>query len=151
MCIRDSRLRVAGSTSDIFTPAALREIYRLSGGVPRVINVICDRALLGAYTQDRHHVTGGIVRRASAEVLGRHVAPSWLPWAITATAFLTVAIGAVALYRFAPWGRVQHAAPVPTVSAQPVGPPAAPAADSGQTNTAAKTPTEVEPPVAALL
>src|SRR5688572_12403739 len=33
------RLRVAGSTSDIFTPAALREIYRLSGGVPRVINV----------------------------------------------------------------------------------------------------------------
>src|SRR5688572_21400036 len=50
------RLRVAGATTDIFTPHALTEIYRLSGGVPRVINVIADRALLGAYTQDRHRV-----------------------------------------------------------------------------------------------
>jgi len=40
---------------------------------------------------------------------------------------------------------------VPTVSAQPVGPPAAPAADAAQTNTAARTSAEVEPPVAALL
>src|SRR6202046_3556808 len=50
------RLRVAGATSDIFTPAALREVHRRSGGVPRLINVLCDRALLGAYTQDRHLV-----------------------------------------------------------------------------------------------
>ena len=97
------RLRVAGSTSDIFTAAALREIYRLSGGVPRVINVICDRALLGAYTQDRHHVSAAIVRRASAEVLGRHVPPPWLPWAMTAAATLVVLLGGLAIYRFAPW------------------------------------------------
>src|ERR1700735_1910407 len=50
------RLRVAGATSDIFTPGALREVHRRSGGVPRLINVLCDRALLGAYTQDRHLV-----------------------------------------------------------------------------------------------
>ena len=37
-------------------------MYRLSGGVPRVINVIADRALLGAYTQDRHRVAGSLVR-----------------------------------------------------------------------------------------
>src|SRR5215468_7346499 len=72
------RLRVAGSTSDIFTAAALREIYRLSGGVPRVINVICDRALLGAYTQDRHHVTAGLIRNSASEVFGKHVAPVWV-------------------------------------------------------------------------
>src|SRR5471030_1754162 len=50
------RLRIAGSTSEIFSGAALREVHRLSGGVPRVINIICDRALLGAYTEDHHHV-----------------------------------------------------------------------------------------------
>src|SRR5271154_2743160 len=51
------RLRVAGATNEIFSNAALREVHRLSGGVPRVINIICDRALLGAYTEDDHHVS----------------------------------------------------------------------------------------------
>ena len=51
------RLRVAGATTDIFAPSALGEVFRLSEGVPRVINVISDRALLGAYTLDRHRVT----------------------------------------------------------------------------------------------
>src|ERR1700758_3514718 len=46
------RLRVAGATSDIFAPAALEAVFRISEGVPRVINVICDRALLGAYSLD---------------------------------------------------------------------------------------------------
>src|ERR1700677_722871 len=50
------RLRVAGATVDIFTRGALREIYNVSRGIPRVINIICDRALLGAYTQDLHQV-----------------------------------------------------------------------------------------------
>jgi general secretion pathway protein A len=97
------RLRVAGATTDIYTPSALRETYRLSGGVPRVINVISDRALLGSYTQDRHRVTGSLVRRAASEVFGRVFAPSWLPWAggVAAAALLIVAI--VALVRYAPW------------------------------------------------
>src|SRR5215472_4548171 len=51
------RLRVAGATSEPFTPASLREVFRLSQGVPRLINIICDRALLGAYSLDRHQVT----------------------------------------------------------------------------------------------
>ena len=42
------RMRVAGATAEAFTPASLREVHRLSGGVPRIINVICDRSLLGA-------------------------------------------------------------------------------------------------------
>ena len=60
------RMRVAGATADIFTRGALREIYRVSRGIPRVINIICDRALLGAYTQDLHQVPGlaGAPRRA---------------------------------------------------------------------------------------
>lgn len=105
------RLRVAGATSDIFTPLALGEVYRLSGGVPRVINVICDRALLGAYTQDRHRVTPSLVRDAAAEVFGRRFAPRWLPWAATAATGVALALGVWALWQIAPWsGRSQDAA-----------------------------------------
>src|SRR5579864_7485380 len=80
------RLRVAGATSDIFTSFALSEVHRLAGGVPRVINVICDRALLGAYTQDRHRVTASMVRRSAQEVFGRRLLPWWLPWSAAAAA-----------------------------------------------------------------
>src|SRR5205807_2475598 len=41
------RLRVAGATADILSPHALNEVFRLSHGVPRVINIVCDRSLLG--------------------------------------------------------------------------------------------------------
>ena len=51
------RLRVAGATEEIFTPGALSELHRLSLGIPRVINVACDRALLGAYTQETKKIT----------------------------------------------------------------------------------------------
>src|SRR5205814_2322117 len=51
------RLRVAGATRDVFSGGGLREIRRLSGGVPRLVNIICDRALLGSFTEDRHVVS----------------------------------------------------------------------------------------------
>jgi general secretion pathway protein A len=74
------RLRVAGAAEEIFTPAALGEIHRLSTGIPRVINVTCDRALLGAYTQEARKVTPSLVRQAAAEVYGRRFVPAWLGW-----------------------------------------------------------------------
>ena len=64
------RLKVAGATATIFTSQACRELYRLSGGIPRIINVIADRALLGAFTQEEHEVTPRMVRRAAGEVYG---------------------------------------------------------------------------------
>jgi general secretion pathway protein A len=76
------RLRVAGAMQDIFTPAALVELHRLSQGVPRVINVACDRALLGAYTQETKKITAGLVRRAAGEVYGRRFLPNWLGWVV---------------------------------------------------------------------
>ncbi|MGB6604089.1 MAG: AAA family ATPase, partial [Steroidobacteraceae bacterium] len=92
------RLRVAGATSDIFAQRALNEVFRLSGGVPRVINVICDRALLGAYSLDRHRVTAGLVRHAASEVFGRRLAPHWLPWAVTAAIAAGLVAGTTALW-----------------------------------------------------
>lgn len=77
------RLRVAGGHADLIAADAMDEVYRLSGGVPRLINVICDRALLGAYVEDRRQVDVRIVRRAAAEVLpevGEGTAPKTLSW-----------------------------------------------------------------------
>ena len=97
------RLRVAGATADIFNRFALEEIYRLSAGVPRVINVICDRALLGGYSLDRHRITGPLVRNAASEVFGKRFTPPWLPWAGTAAVAAILALGSFALWQLHPW------------------------------------------------
>ncbi|MGH8201847.1 MAG: AAA family ATPase [Steroidobacteraceae bacterium] len=97
------RMRVAGATADVFNRFALEEIYRLSGGVPRVINVICDRALLGGYSLDRHRITGPLVRNAASEVFGKRFTPPWLPWAGTAAVAAMLAVGSFALWRLQPW------------------------------------------------
>ena len=89
------RLRIAGATSDIFTPSALHELYRVSGGVPRLLNIIADRALLGGFSSDRHLVGPDLVRRAAAEVYGRRVLPAWLPWAIALPSLALVAAAVV--------------------------------------------------------
>ena len=43
------RLEVSGTQRQLFPEALMGQLYRLSKGVPRIINVLCDRALLGAY------------------------------------------------------------------------------------------------------
>jgi len=45
-------------------------LFRLSGGIPRIINLICDRALLGAYAQSKARVDKKILCKAASEVLG---------------------------------------------------------------------------------
>ena len=97
------RLRVAGATTDIFSPAALHAVFRLSAGVPRVINVICDRALLGAYSLDRHRVTAPLVRSAAAEVFGRRFAPHWLPWVATAAVGAGLSAATLVVWNYQPW------------------------------------------------
>jgi general secretion pathway protein A len=122
------RLRVAGATREVFTSGALREIRRLSGGVPRLINIICDRALLGAFTEDRHLVKAGVVRRAAGEVLGRSFQPVWLPWAAgSAVAAIAAASAAVFLPGLLAREPAVVPAPTPVVAAPepaPTPPPA---------------------------
>ncbi len=88
------RLRVAGATREIFTPAALRELHRRSGGLPRLVNVIADRALLGAFAGDRHEVSSGLLRAAAAEVAGEAEGSRVWPWLATAATVLLVAVSA---------------------------------------------------------
>jgi general secretion pathway protein A len=89
------RLRVAGATREIFTPAALRELHRQGGGLPRLVNVIADRALLGAFARDRHEVSPALVRAAAAEVSGEAPVTAWsvLPWAAAVATLALCAAG----------------------------------------------------------
>ncbi|KAA6187019.1 AAA family ATPase [Thiohalocapsa marina] len=66
----DHRITIAGVERPLFSRAALRRVHRYSCGVPRLINLLCDRALLGAAVSRRMQVTPAIVTRAAREVLG---------------------------------------------------------------------------------
>lgn len=67
----EHRLAVAGNPdSGIFSRGALRTLHRRSGGIPRLINSLADRAMLGAYSRGRRRVSAGEVRRAANELPG---------------------------------------------------------------------------------
>ncbi|HEX2009550.1 MAG TPA: AAA family ATPase, partial [Roseateles sp.] len=71
------RLGVAGSVGAAALPfdrQALRQVHRLSRGVPRRINLLCDRALLGAYAQGRKRVDRRTLARAATEVFDQGAA-----------------------------------------------------------------------------
>jgi len=91
------RLDIAGGREAIFTERALRVVHRRAAGVPRLINSVCDRALLGAFAKGKTRVTAGVARRAAREVLG-HTAPDrrWIPVA-AAAALVAVIAGAAAV------------------------------------------------------
>jgi general secretion pathway protein A len=125
------RSRVAGATRDLFTTGAQREIHRLSGGVPRIINVIADRALLGAYTREQHDVDGALVRRAASEVYGRPVLAPWFRALAIGGAVAGAGLLGFVLWRAMPAFERPEAEPTavresPAVAAVPAPPPREP-------------------------
>lgn len=77
------RLSVAGVDRPIFLPATINKLYQLSGGVPRLINLLCDRALLGAYARDQHKISPALLGEAAREVFGKKIKQpprSTAPW-----------------------------------------------------------------------
>ena len=75
------RMKIAGGRPEIFSKAAVRKLFRLSRGVPRLINVVADRALLAAYARDENRIGAGLVGKAAEEVFGRARSIRWWPWA----------------------------------------------------------------------
>jgi len=69
------RLAVAGTDKRLFSPAGLMTLYRYSKGIPRLINLIADRALMGAYANNRYSVGPIMIQKAAQEVLGANVKP----------------------------------------------------------------------------
>ena len=66
------RLSVVGAPSRLFSDAAIRKLAKRSQGIPRLINLICDRALLGCFSEERGYVDTRMVSRAANEVFGTH-------------------------------------------------------------------------------
>ena len=165
------RLAVSGCEAPLFTAGALRALHRLTGGVPRMVNVICDRALLGAYVERRRLVDRGVLRRAAAEVLGRGASRQgdrwgwlrrWAPLPVAALGLAAVGLGWPSASAW--WPRVQalldHAPtpasallhpssasePAPLAAPQPQAVPAAEPAPSAPPAEAEKTTAAVEAP-----
>jgi len=125
------RMEIAGQRQPIFTRLALHAAHRLSRGVPRLLNTICDRALLGAYATGQTRVKEAIVRRAAREVLGRRARRRrWM--VATATAALLIAAGGTiallasrGLPSLGAWplrAETTSSTPVPAVGATPLEP-----------------------------
>ena len=62
------RLLVAGSKKEIFTADNIKQIYKYTKGVPRRINILCDRVLLGAYTMRKNKISSQIIKQSAEEV-----------------------------------------------------------------------------------
>lgn len=69
------RLSVAGAVDpkSMFPEKSLRKLFQISKGIPRVINLVCDRAMLGAYAKETRVVDTAIISSAAKEVLGYDV------------------------------------------------------------------------------
>jgi general secretion pathway protein A len=131
------RLRVAGGDGKVaFTTGALNAVHRLSGGVPRVVNLVCDRALLAGYVQGTRTLAAATIVHAAREVEGERPRRR-RPWRLAALAAAMV-LAAAALT----WTRLRP--PVP-----PAEGPAAVRADapaSPATTLPAPPASEPEPP-----
>ncbi|MEM9172933.1 MAG: AAA family ATPase, partial [Pseudomonadota bacterium] len=117
----DHRLAVAGALTPILLPAAKKRIHSLAHGIPRLMNLIADRALLGAWSREQREVDRKLVDDAAEEVFGKsmvqRMAPTrWITWLTGAlAASLLVATAIVALRYFG----VQQSTPVVAIE-QPI-------------------------------
>ncbi len=94
----EKRLRIAGATEPIFTEKAIKEIYRKSGGIPRLINIICDNALLNGFALDQKVVDEKSVREVSADLQLKAKPKSIGKWILFSLSLIGGVIGFLYLY-----------------------------------------------------
>lgn len=124
------RLVAAGARPGLFSAAALERLYGMSGGTPRLINVIADRALLGAFVQGKFRVDGATVGRAGREILAGRPSVSRRARAV-ALGFGALCGTAAAVAAYVHYDAVSPPAPAKHAVAAPIVPVAAePAAES---------------------
>jgi general secretion pathway protein A len=91
------RLKVAGlpAHSQLFSDNSLKLLHKFSQGIPRLINVLCDRSLLGVYSEQSNKISAKTIRQAANEaagvqqdVLARYARPHW-QWTFVVSALAT--------------------------------------------------------------
>jgi general secretion pathway protein A len=75
----DKRLRIAGAKESPFTDKAIKEVYMRSGGIPRLINILCDNALLNGFALDQKKVNERSVKEVAKDLkLGKKSRRVWI-------------------------------------------------------------------------
>jgi general secretion pathway protein A len=120
------RLGVARAKSELFSQDALNSLYVCSGGIPRLINIICDRALLGAFVLQKEIVDKATLAKAAGEVLGEQLPGTGSKWKAVLTATILICTGLGLLYYFTYGFESQQTAhgpgllkPLPAISQAP--------------------------------
>ncbi len=95
------RMQIAGAPQNPFRRGAMNALYHRSLGIPRLINIIADRALVAAFAQERTVVTAALVHAAADEVqLGeRRVRRVRWPWLAAAFSLSVIAIWSVLMFK----------------------------------------------------
>ncbi|OBT08981.1 AAA family ATPase [Shewanella sp. UCD-FRSSP16_17] len=93
------RLQVAGRFEPLFTKKACKALHKFSGGIPRLTNLLCERALMAGYGQSKVPIDHHMVKLAAAEVLGDLPTESSNKWPMIIAASLVLAFGS-SLYFF---------------------------------------------------
>src|SRR5712691_3284761 len=89
------RLNVAGASAAVsFQPKALDLVYRRSGGIPRLVNLLCDRSLLAAYSARTNRVSGEMVEKAAESLELTPSKPSRFSWLRSRASVVVTAAGA---------------------------------------------------------
>jgi general secretion pathway protein A len=70
------RLSIAGADSQLFPEATIKQLYKLTKGIPRYVNIICDRALLGTFVERENLVQARTLGKAASEVFGEEIKPA---------------------------------------------------------------------------
>ena len=83
------RLLCAGLSRPLFNRDALKVVHRLSKGVPRLINIICERSLLAAYAQEYEQISAKLVRKAAKEAIGQKSVRGW-KWSLAVSSSFLV-------------------------------------------------------------
>jgi len=95
------RMQVAGARRNPFSRSALRALYQRSGGVPRLINIIADRSLAGAYARELDNIKAGLVNAAADEVQPSESRVRKNPWPALIATFSALLLAAVSIFL---WG-----------------------------------------------
>ncbi|RKZ58818.1 MAG: hypothetical protein DRQ44_14335, partial [Gammaproteobacteria bacterium] len=96
------RLAVAGQNIQLFPESSIKLLFKMSKGIPRLINILCDRALLGAYVENQYVARPQIVKKAAKEVFGelKHVEQSQKVkrWLFPVAIFTSISIIAIVAF-----------------------------------------------------
>ncbi|HMY38867.1 MAG TPA: AAA family ATPase, partial [Marinagarivorans sp.] len=146
------RLQIAGMPPgrQPFPEPIIKKVHAISGGIPRLINILCDRMLLGAYTQETTQIDHNIYKQATLEVMGersRPTAPNYQTYFYLAAIALGLMVAALLIWLLLAPQHKTDAAP-PAAASAPAQETTAPPTTAATSTPATTPPTATAPPTA---